>query len=542
MSMFVTRQLLHRLRLNVTAIDTLRRMGVLDPRVVVGATRGLRRWGPTLAAGYAATAERDPTRIALIDDAGTLTFAEVDDLSGRLATALAGRGIEPETAVGLLARNSRWFVLAATALSKLGATVLHMNTGFAGPQLADVLRREGGTVLIHDDEFTAAVVEHAPGLVRFVADGPDSRGDVEDLPSLVSRTADARTQGPRTHGRQIILTSGTTGTPKGASRGIGDIGDLVAGTALFERVPFRMGDVHVVPAPMFHSLGNAALVMGASLAQTVVMTRRFDPETVIGLAAEHGARAMTAVPVMLQRIVDLPAATLDDLDVSALEVVLCSGSALPGSLALRWMDTFGDNLFNMYGSTEVAAATVATPADLRAAPGTAGRPLSGVEVRLYDGQDRPITAVGVDGRIFVGSGLRFDGYTGGGTKASIEGLLSSGDVGHWDHDGRLFVGGRDDDMIVSGGENLYPREVEDLLADHPDIVEVAVTGVDDDQFGTRLAAFVVRSPGSNLDADGVRAHVRANLANFKVPRSVTFLDQLPRNATGKVLTRDLEES
>ena len=539
--MLISHPWLDRLRLNAVAIDSMRRIGMLDPRLVVPTVRAVRRWGPTLAAGYAASAERDPTAIALIDDTGTLTFEEVDDLSGRLATALAARGVEPETPVALLARNSRWFVLSAVALDKVGAGVLYMNTGFAGPQLADVMRREGGSLLIHDAEFSDAVVTNAPGLARLVTDGPDSRADAEDLPTLLARTAQARTIRPAARGRQVILTSGTTGVPKGASRSSDGIGDIVAATSLFQRVPFRLGDVHVVPAPMFHSLGNAALAMGASLAQTLVLTRRFDPEVVMRLVAEHRARAMTAVPVMLQRILDLPSSTLDGLDASALEVVLCSGAALPGSLALRWMEAFGDNLYNMYGSTEVAAATVATPEDLREAPGTAGRPLPGVEVRLYDDRDRLITTPGVDARIFVGSGLRFDGYTGGDSKASIEGLLSSGDVGHWDGAGRLFVGGRDDDMIVSGGENLFPREVEDLLADHPDIVEVAVVGVDDDQYGKRLAAFVVRAPGCSLDAEQVKAHVRANLANFKVPRSVTFVDELPRNATGKVLKRELDE-
>ncbi len=541
MTLLVVRPMLDRLRSNVVAIDTLRRVGMLDPRVMVHTARAVRQWGPTLAAGYAASAERDPTGVALIDDAGRLTFAEVDDLSGRLATALAALGVEAETSVGLLARNSRWFVLSATALSRLGASVLYMNTGFAGPQLADVMEREGGTVLIHDAEFGDAVVEHAPQLTRLVSDGRDGRGEADDLPTLVARTAERWNVPPASHGRQVILTSGTTGVPKGASRGAAGIGDVVATTALFQRVPFHVGDVHLVPAPMFHSLGNAAMAMGASMGQTLVVTRRFDPGAVIRLAADHHARGMTAVPVMLQRIVDLPATTLDGVDPSDLEVVLCSGSALPGSLALRWMDTFGDNLYNMYGSTEVAVATVATPEDLRRAPGTAGRPLTGVDVRLYDDRDQLITAPGVDGRIFVGSGLRFDGYTGGDTKASIDGLLSSGDVGHWDDSGRLFVGGRDDDMIVSGGENLYPREVEDLLADHPDVVEVAVIGVDDEEFGKRLAAFVVGAPGHSLDADEVKDYVRANLANFKAPRSVTFVDELPRNATGKVLKRELGE-
>ena len=251
---------------------------------------------------------------------------------------------------------------------------------------------------------------------------------------------------------------------------------------------------------------------------------------------------MTAVPVMLQRMVDLPDDETVGIDTSALEAVMCSGSALPGSLAIRWMDRFGDNLYNMYGSTEVAAATIATPEDMRAAPGTAGKPLAGVEVRLYDDDDNEVTEPGVDGRIFVGSALRFDGYTGGQTKPSIDGLLSSGDLGQWDSDGRLYVGGRDDDMIVSGGENLYPREVEDLLADLEGVEEVAVIGVDDDEFGKRLAAFVVLDDGASLSDADIKAHVKANLANYKVPRSVTFLDQLPRNATGKVLKRELREA
>ena len=533
--------MLERVRLGVGAVDTMRRTGLLHPRVAVTATRGIRAWGPTLAAGYSASAARAPEGLAIVDDDGAMTFAEIEEQSNRLANALAGRGVGPGTAVGLLARNSRWFVLATTALNKLGATVLYMNTGFAGPQLADVMARENGTLLIHDDEFGEAAVANAPDLERLVADGPDTAGDADDVPSLIA-DADATPRGmPEDHGRQVILTSGTTGVPKGASRSNAGINDLVAATALFRMVPFRVGDVHVVPAPMFHSLGNAALLMAASLSQTLVVTRRFDPERVLRLLAQHRARAMTVVPVMLQRMLEVPEEVRTTIDVTSLEVVLCSGSALPGSLATRWMDAFGDNLHNMYGSTEVAAATVATPADLRAAPGTAGRPLPGVDVRLYDPDDQPITEPEVDGRIFVGSALRFEGYTGGETKPSIDGLLASGDLGHWDADGRLFVGGRDDDMIVSGGENLYPREVEDLLADHDAILEAAVIGVDDDEYGKRLAAFVVVDGDQDLSEADVKAYVKSRLANYKVPRDVTFVDELPRNATGKVLKRELRD-
>ncbi len=533
---------LERIKLNAEALWAMGETGLLRPRVALTAAQAVRSWGPTLASGYVASARRSPYAVGIIDDEGSLTFEEIDDLSNRLAVVLAGRKIGPETAVGLLARNSRWFAICTTALNKLGATVLYMNTGFAGPQLADVMQREGGVLLLHDDEFSEAVATHAPALARIVADGPDGLGSADSVPDLIDGVVGLRPDPPAKQGRQVILTSGTTGTPKGASRSNIGVTDLVATSALFQRVPYRVGHVHVIPAPAFHSLGNAALLLSAQLSQTAVLSRRFDPRRTLELITEHRANAMTAVPVMLQRMIDLSDDETAGIDTSSLEAVMCSGAALPGSLAIRWMDRFGDNLYNMYGSTEVAAATLATPEDMRAAPGTAGKPLAGVDVRLYDDEDQVITEPGVDGRIFVGSSLRFDGYTGGQTKASIDGLLSSGDLGSWDADGRLYVGGRDDDMIVSGGENLYPREVEDLLADLDGVTEVAVVGVDDEEFGKRLAAFVVAQAPGSVTVDDVKAHVKANLANFKVPRSVTFLDELPRNATGKVLKRELRES
>jgi fatty-acyl-CoA synthase len=204
------------------------------------------------------------------------------------------------------------------------------------------------------------------------------------------------------------------------------------------------------------------------------------------------------------------------------------------------MDQFGDNLYNLYGSTEVAYATIAGPEDLREAPGTAGRPPRGTIVRLYDEDDNEV-GEGETGRIFVGNDMAFEGYTGGGGKDEIDGLLSSGDVGHFDEDGRLFIDGRDDEMIVSGGENVFPREVEDLLSDHDAVVEAAVIGVEDEEFGQRLKAFVVLADGKNIGEDEVKGHVKENLAGYKTPREVEFIDELPRNATGKVVKRELVE-
>jgi fatty-acyl-CoA synthase len=294
----------------------------------------------------------------------------------------------------------------------------------------------------------------------------------------------------------------------------------------------------MIAAPLFHSWGFFHFVMSLPTASTMVLRRRFDEEETLRAVQDYRAEVLAVVPVMLQRILRLPEETLGAYDLSSLRVTSASGSALPGELAIEWMDHFGDNVYNLYGSTEVAYATVATPEDLRAAPGTAGRAPRGTVVRLYDEAGRQVPT-GEVGRIFVGNEMRMEGYTGGGNKEAIEGLLSSGDVGHFDPDGRLFVDGRDDEMIVSGGENVFPREVEDLLADLAGIAEVAVIGVEDDKFGQRLKAFVVLEQGASLSEADLGAHVKANLASFKTPREVEFLDELPRNATGKVLKREL---
>jgi fatty-acyl-CoA synthase len=294
----------------------------------------------------------------------------------------------------------------------------------------------------------------------------------------------------------------------------------------------------MIAAPLFHSWGFAHFVLGLALNSTYVLRRKFDPEETLKTTQESGATALIVVPVMMQRIMELPKETLDEYELPNLRVTGASGSVLPGELANKWMDLFGENVYNLYGSTEVAWATIATPEDLRAAPGTAGKPPRGTVVRIVDEEGNDVET-GKTGRVFVGNEMAFEGYTGGGGKDELGGLLSSGDVGHFDEQGRLFIDGRDDEMIVSGGENVFPREVEDLLADHDKIKEVAVIGVDDEQFGQRLKAFVVPCEGEQPSEDEIKGYVKSNLARYKVPREVEFLDSLPRNATGKVLKREL---
>jgi fatty-acyl-CoA synthase len=497
----------------------------------------LHRWGPTPAAAYAGAAIRYPHEAALVDDHGTLTFSEVQRRTNALAHSLSEAGISEGDRVAIMCRNHRGFIDTTVACSKLGAGALYLNTAFAGPQIADVLGREDPVAVIYDEEFEGLVEEGAAKRKRFIAWSDPGSSPAEPLiDELIASGDESELSAPAQAGRVVILTSGTTGTPKGAARAQPDTLDPAA--ALFSKIPLKARETTMIAAPMFHSWGLAHFTLALPLASTLVLRRKFDPEETLRAVSQHRATALVLVPVMLQRILELGEQTIARYDTHCLKVIALSGSALPGELATRAMDLFGDVLYNLYGSTEVAWATIATPEDLRAAPGTAGRPPMGTVVKLLDADGREVRA-GESGRIFVGNEMMFDGYTGGGNKEIIGGLMSTGDMGSFDASGRLFVEGRDDEMIVSGGENVFPREVEDLLSNHDQIREAAVVGVPDDEFGQRLKAFVV-CRGEGLSEDAVKQYVKVNLARYKVPREVVFLDELPRNATGKVLKRELQ--
>ncbi|MFZ2112996.1 MAG: acyl-CoA synthetase [Solirubrobacteraceae bacterium] len=530
------------LRYRLEVAKVLLGTGILTPTRPDRAVRSvlaLKRWGPTPAAAYTISAARFPEREALIDERGTLTFEEVHLRTNALAREMRAAGIKEGDSVAIMCRNHRGFVETTIACSKLGAGSLYLNTAFARPQITDVMRRENPAGLVYDADFANLVAEGGEGRKRFVGWSEPGAGQTDPLlEDLIAKGSTADLTPPAESGGVVILTSGTTGTPKGAARKQPD--SLEPAAALFSKIPLRARETTMIAAPMFHSWGFAHFTLGLPLASTLVLRRRFDPEDTLRAVAEHRATALAVVPVMLQRILELPPETIAKYDTRALKVIALSGSALPGELAIRAMDTFGDVLYNLYGSTEVAWATIATPADLRAAPGTAGKPPMGTVVKLLDAAGKEVPS-DANGRIFVANEMVFEGYTGGGGKEMIGGLMSTGDVGRMDADGRLFVDGRDDEMIVSGGENVFPREVEDLLADHEGIEEAAVIGVEDEKFGQRLKAFVVARDGSGLDEETVKEYVKHNLARYKVPREVVFVEELPRNATGKVLKRDLHE-
>jgi len=519
--------------------QVLNRAGFLSPAFLRSIAAASAKFGSTSATGFHATALREPDRLAIIDDTGSISFGELDRSTNAIARGLAKEGVGAGDGVALFARNHRGFVQAQMALDKLGANVLLLNTGFGAPQLEEVCEREGSRVILYDEEFRGIVeAGSASKLTRLVtfSEGGATEATLDDLAAAYD---DSDIEPPEKPGRVTILTSGTTGTPKGAQRGTTKPGiDSLVG--LFGRMPLRRGTRNLVVAPAFHSWGGLHVLLAAQLGCTVCFQRRFDPEETLAAIDAHKPQIMAVVPVMMQRILDLGPEVINRYDTSSLEGVCASGSALPGELAIRWMDTFGDNVYNLYGSTEVAQASIAMPDELRAAPGTAGRPPRGVTVRILDDAGKEVPQ-GTTGRIFVVNETQFDGYTGGGNKEIIDGLMSSGDVGHFDEDGRLFVDGRDDDMIISGGENVFPREVEDLLSDHPDVVEASVLGVADQEFGQRLKAYVVLKEGVAKDEAVLKDHVKTNLARYKVPREVVFLDALPRNPTGKVLKRVLLE-
>jgi fatty-acyl-CoA synthase len=523
-----------------------------SPQAVAAMAADIARWGE-IGMIPAVNARRTPHRVAVIDDEGAMTFRELDDSVNAVANCMVAMGVEGGNGVAILARNHRWFVIANYAAARVGARIVLLNTEFSGPQIADVADREGARLLIYDDEYAPAVSEanFELGRLRALGTNPDAAGSSasasgdepsgatdETLAEVIARNSREPAPKPTKHSSLVILTSGTTGTPKGATRHA--LPTLAPIGGILSHVPFKSGEVTSLPSPMFHALGYLHATIAMTLGSTLLLRRRFRPLTVVEDIEKYGATALVVVPVMLSRILDALDNADRSYDLSTLRIVFVSGSQLGAELATRATKRLGPVVYNLYGSTEVALATIARPQDLEINPATVGPIVKGAKVKILDEQGNEVPQ-GQVGRIFVGNAMPFEGYTGGGGKQIIDGLLSSGDLGYFDDNGLLYVSGRDDEMIVSGGENVFPAEVEDLLSGHPDVVEATALGVDDQEFGARLRAFVVKQKDSSIDEDAIKVYVREHLARYKVPREVIFLDELPRNPTGKILKRELRE-
>ncbi|AGB20621.1 acyl-CoA synthetase (AMP-forming)/AMP-acid ligase II [Mycobacterium sp. JS623] len=526
----------------VATMARARLLAPMRPDKYLRIAAAMQRENMGITSGFAAAAQRCPDRPGLIDELGALTWREIDQRADALAAALqALPGAAPKV-LGLMARNHRGFVESLIAANRVGADVLLLNTSFAGPALAEVVSREDVDTVIYDEEFTETVdraLSDKPGATRIIAwtDGPQDGLTVEKLIADHSGREPKRADNKS---KVILLTSGTTGTPKGAKHSGGADGGPGILKAILDRTPWRAEEPVVVVAPMFHAWGFSQLVFAASLACTVITRRKFDPEATLELIDRYRATGLCVVPVMFDRIMELPDDVRNKYSGRSLRFAAASGSRMRPDVVIKFMDQFGDVIYNNYNATEAGMIATATPQDLRAAPDTAGKPAGGTEIRILDSDFNELPT-GEVGTIYVRNSTQFDGYTSGKTKDFHEGFMSSGDIGRFDEAGRLFVVGRDDEMIVSGGENIYPIEVEKTLMSHADVAEASVLGVDDEQYGQRLVAFVVLNGGASATPDVLKQHVRENLANYKVPREITILDELPRSSTGKIVRRELQD-
>ena len=494
----------------------------------------MRRENFSATYAFAAAAQRCPDRPAFVDDRGMLTWRQLDQRCDALAAALQALPAGQPKTIGIMCRNHRGFVEALVASHRIGADVLLLNTSFAAPALSEILDREGADAIVYDEEFTDAVtgaLGEKPSIAAVIGWSEESAAGSHTVDKLINDSAGQRPKPATKKSRTILLTSGTTGTPKGAKLGSGDLATLVG---VLERTPWRAEETVVIAAPMFHAWGYGQLLFAALMACTIVTRRKFDPEVTLKLIDRHAASGVVVVPVMLDRIMELPEQIRNRYSCRSLRFAAASGSRLRPDLAIAFMDQYGDVVINNYNATEAGMIASARPEDLRAAPTTAGKPAPGTQIRILDERFDELP-VGEVGQIFVRSGTLFGGYTSDTTKRFHDGFMASGDIGYFDEGGRLFVVGRDDEMIISGGENIYPIEVETALMTHPAVTEAVVLGVKDEKYGQRLVGFVIPRGPETATPDALKQHVRETLASYKVPRKIILLNELPRNATGKVL-------
>lgn len=503
----------------------------MSPRASLQITAGMLRWGTSPAVGFSLGAARHPDAVAVIDvDDSTrpyVTFGDLDHLCDTLALSLLDRGIKPGTNVAILGRNSRGFLETITAVSRTGADLIYLNTSSSPEAIDEIIRDHGVALVVRDEEFSDRIPK---GIPTISTDAPSGIALLASLPRK------GRLPAVPHHGRHVILTSGTTsGHSRGASR---SSVPLDAAAAVLDAFPVKMRGTTLIASPLFHAWAWMHHRLATLLDATEIVMRKPDPQRMLELIDTHQVETVVTVPVVLRRLLELPRHIRRRYDLSSLRCVAVSGSALPADLAPAFMDAFGDVLYNLYGSTEAAFATCATPEDLRIDPTTAGKPLAGVHIEILDRRGRPV-ANGTDGRVFVGSRTTFEGYTDGSDKERSRGLVFTGDIGRVDDDGRLTIVGRADDMVITGGENVHPAEVEEVLSKNRDIADVAVVGVPDPVYGSALVAHVVLTEGTKPDEEILLSWARDRLGPNHRPRKVVFHDELPRNSTGKILRRAL---
>jgi len=339
----------------------------------------------------------------------------------------------------------------------------------------------------------------------------------------------------------MLYTSGTTGRPKGAARGF----DRLFAFSVFDmarQVGLTRDERHLAVCPLYHSAAPIFGTMILGVGGTLVISEHFDPAKTLALIERERITSSFMVPTMLGRLAALPEEVRRTCDLGSLRWLMSGSAPLLTDVARRVLDAFGPILYNFYGATETGFVTLAAPGDHLARPGTIGRRLAGTDIRLLDEQGQPV-ATGEVGEVWVRNHMQIEGYfhdRGSTDAATREGFFSVGDMGWEDADGFYYLADRKTDMVISGGVNIYPLEIEQAIAAHLAVLEAAVIGVPDPEWGESLKAFVVLRPGATLTGDEVQAHCRRALASFKCPKIVEFIDALPRNVTGKILKQELK--
>jgi fatty-acyl-CoA synthase len=504
---------------------------------------------------YRIHAANTPNKVALRWRDRSHTFSELDERIARLATGLTRGGFGRGSSVIVMMKNRPEFIEAQCAAGRVGAAAVSVSWRSTPAELVYLVTHSGASRIFFDADAWPVVEEASRSLPRLsradlVMVGT-SLGEIGAVPAGTTRYEDLLTSPPDAHGAPsaaeedaavVVYTSGTTGQPKGAVRKFPREA-FPAALRFIAETPMRADDVHLVACPLYHSTAFGFVALSHLLGCTVALMDDFKPEAFLQAVERWEATTTAVVPTMLHRVLELDPAIKARYRTRSLRAIFTGGAPLPGALGLRAMDHFGDVLFNFYGATETGLVTLAKPQDLRAAPGTIGKPVPGNDIRLLDAEGKEVER-GAVGELFVANKLSVTGYhkDQAATDESLhDGYFSVGDLAREDRDGRYFIEGRKRDMIISGGVNVYPAEVESTLEAHPDVAEVAVIGVDDPEWGERVRAFVVRKPGSSLEDVHLKAWVRERLAGPKVPRDFVLVDDLPRNATGKVLKRELRQ-
>jgi fatty-acyl-CoA synthase/long-chain acyl-CoA synthetase len=497
-------------------------------------------------------ADLQPKTLAVVDDRpdGTLirwTYAELERRANRLGHALAGLGVGRGTKVVWCGQNSPDVVVIVNAARKIGATAVPLNYRLSDEEAVYVTDHCDATVVYVDAEYApmfARVRAQLPTVRHIIVfDGPAPEGMLS-AESLVEASPD--TPPPADGGEAgdtMIYTSGTTGKPKGAlRRGAGDPTQVMAMLAL---IGYRADDIYISTGPLYHSGPGGFMGIALILGQTVVLQRKFDATDWLRLVEKYKVTTTFSAPTPIRMICSLPADVKARFDRSTMRRMIAN--AAPWSFALKQMylaDFPDDSLWEVYGSTELGVNCILEPADQLRKPGSCGKAAPGVEIKLFDENGKEVTGAGPDaaGELFVRSASIFADYYKQHDKFLEDqrhGYQTVGDIAYRDTEGYFYICDRKKDMIISGGVNIYPAEIESALESHPDIYEAAVFGIPSEEWGESVHAVVVARPGSTLTADDVAAHARVHLAGYKVPKSVTFIDELPKTGSGKILKREL---